>query len=33
MTGASAEGSKINIGRVTLTSLAASSIEWYDFII
>ncbi|MFI4950026.1 MAG: MFS transporter [Caulobacterales bacterium] len=33
MSGASAEAAKINIGRVTLTSLAASSIEWYDFFI
>ena len=33
MAKASAGGSKINIGRVALTSLAASSIEWYDFFI
>src|SRR6185437_10116629 len=32
-TAAKADVSGINIGRVTLTSLAASSIEWYDFFI
>src|SRR5215475_6942497 len=30
---AKAETAKINVGKVAFTSLAASSIEWYDFFI
>jgi MFS family permease len=33
MTAAAAPGAKINIAKLALTSLAASSIEWYDFFI